>query len=136
MRLVAEADSRIPLAFDPAYQFNATSIDKRLEYYASYGDDDFFEVALEGETIVGFHAIRIIPYPPSFRAGNISTLWVAPSARATGIARHLKQLGEAWARKSGLIFLQTNVHVRNQRMLEINQDAGYETDYFHMRKRL
>ena len=136
MHLIGDADARIPLEYDPSYTFNDTSAGKRAEYYTTFSDEDFFEVAIDDGKIVGFHAIRIIPYPPNFRVGNISTLWVSEAQRGLGIAEKLKKLGEDWGRKHGLLFLQTNVHVKNHRMIEINEGAGYTTEYLHMRLRL
>ena len=136
MRFVAEADSRIPLEYDSHYTFTATSIDQRLKYYQEFKDEDFFEVALDRDRVVGFHAVHIIPYPPDLKAGNIATLWVDPDYRKKGIASQLKARAEVWGRKNKLAFLQTNVHTNNKKMLAINQAAGFETAYIHLRKRL
>lgn len=136
MRFIAEADSRIPLEFDPNYQFETSSIDARLDYYHKLKDDDFFQVvAFEGK-IIGFHIVGKIPYPPNFQVGNIVTLWIAPEFRSQGLAAQLKQQAEAWAQTQGLIFLQTNVHKNNTRMLEMNSQNGYDVAYLHLRKRL
>lgn len=136
MRFVAEADSRIPLEYDAHYQFTDTSIDQRLKYYKEFKADDFFDVALDGKRVVGFHAVHIIPYPPELRVGNIVTLWVDPAYRRKGIASTLKARAEIWGREHQLAFLQTNVHTNNKTMLAINQAAGFETAYINLRKRL
>ncbi len=135
-RFVAEADSRIPLEYGSHYTFTATSIDQRLKYYQEFKADDFFDVALDGERVVGFHAVHIIPYPPDLKVGNIATLWVDPAYRKKGIAAQLKARAEMWGREHKLAFLQTNVHTNNKTMLAINQAAGFETAYIHLRKRL
>ena len=135
-RFVAEADSRIPLEYDPDYTFTAASIDQRLKYYQAFKSEDFFEVALDGDRVVGFHAVHIIPYPPDLKVGNIATLWVDPDYSGKGIAAQLKARAEIWGREHKLAFLQTNVHTNNKKMLAINQAAGFETAYIHLRKRL
>jgi len=135
-RFVAEADSRIPLEYDSHYTFTATSIDQRLKYYQEFKADDFFDVAVDGERVVGFHAVHIIPYPPDLRVGNIATLWVAPDYRKKGIGHQLKTRAEIWGREKKLAFLQTNVHTNNKTMLAINEAAGFETAYINLRKRL
>lgn len=136
MRFIAEADSRIPLAYDSHYTFTSSSVEQRLKYYQEFKADDFFEVALDGSRVVGFHAIHVIPYPPDLKVGNIATLWVDPALRRRGIASQLKARAEAWGREHKLAFLQTSVHTNNKTMLAINQAAGFETAYINLRKRL
>lgn len=135
-RFVAEADSRIPLEYDSHYSFGPSSIDQRIKYYLDFKEDDFFDVALDGSRVVGFHAVHIIPYPPDVKIGNIATLWVDPAFRQQGIASQLKSRAEMWGREKKLVFLQTNVHTNNKKMLAINQAAGFETAYINLRKRL
>jgi GNAT superfamily N-acetyltransferase len=136
MRFIAEADSRIPLEYDSHYTFTDASIDQRLKYYQDFKADDFFDVALDGSRVVGFHAVHIIPYPPDLSVGNIATLWVDPDYRKKGIAKQLKGRAENWGREKKLVFLQTNVHTNNKKMMAINQAAGFDTAYIHLRKRL
>jgi GNAT superfamily N-acetyltransferase len=136
MRFIAEADSRIPLEYDSHYTYTDASIDQRLKYYQDFKTDDFFDVALDGPRVVGFHAVHIIPYPPDLRVGNIATLWVDPDYRKRGIASELKARAEIWGREKKLVFLQTSVHTNNKKMLAINQAVGFETAYIHLRKRL
>lgn len=136
LQFLAEMDSRIPLEFDPLYQWNEKNIQQRLEHYKRTKEDDFFGVAIFQGKIVGFHALNIIPYPPALRIATISTLWVDPGFRKQGIARALKLQAEAWAKKQELAFIQTNVHKDNSKMLSLNNSMGFETSYFTMRKRL
>lgn len=136
MRFIADADSRIPLDYDPSYQFSESSIDSRLDYYKQLASDDFFEVVTTNGSLIAFHIVKKIPYPPNFLVGNIISLWVHPDFRSKGLASELKNRAEKWAKKNGMIFMQTNVHKNNSRMLKMNQSNGYETEYFHLRKRL
>lgn len=136
MRFIAEADSRIPLEFDPSYTFTDASVDGRVEFYQQLKADDFFEVAILGTDVVAFHIVMKAPYPPNFFMGNIITLWVHPAHRGTGLAAKLKSAAETWARKSGCVFMQTNVHRNNQRMMNLNEANGYSPTYICMRKKL
>jgi len=136
MRFIAETDSRIPVEYDPTYIFTESSIDTRLEFYQQLSDDDFFEVVSDGDEIVAFHIVKKIPYPPTFHVGNIITSWVHPDHRGQGLLSKLKANAVSWAKKSEMIFMQTNVHKNNQRMLDINEKNGFESAYINMRKRL
>lgn len=79
--LIAEADSRIPAEYDPAYIFNESSIDARLEFYKQLSDDDFFEIVARGNEVIAFHIVKKTPYPPNIQIGNIVTSWVRPGRR-------------------------------------------------------
>ncbi|MFN8369063.1 MAG: hypothetical protein U0T83_00390 [Bacteriovoracaceae bacterium] len=52
------------------------------------------------------------------------------------IARTLKKNGENWARSKKLCHLDTSTHIKNVRMLEINQKQGFEILTYNMRKKL
>ena len=136
LAFIAQMDSRIPLDFDPSFIVDENSAPARLKYLQSLAPSDFFEVAVNGPSIIGFHIITVQPYPPDLKIGNIITLWVSPEFRQQGVAGELKRRGEGWARAQKLTFIQTNVHVNNARMQELNQANGYSTAYLHMRKRL
>jgi ribosomal protein S18 acetylase RimI-like enzyme len=101
----------------------------------------FAGIALERRTpgqrrqIVGLHILRRFEEGPLVGA-HIGGLWVHERCRRQGIARRLKALGESWARSIGAAFINTNVLVNNQRMLDFNRSLGF-TDYrVNMRKRL
>lgn len=136
MRIIAEADSRIPLEFDPIYKYSEASIDQRLEYYKQLKDDDFFEVIEHNGEVIGFHMVKKVVLPPNPAGGNVLSLWVHPDHRGKGLAAKMKTNAEAWARQAGLAFLQTNVHTNNKRMMKINQSNGYELAYINLRKTL
>jgi GNAT superfamily N-acetyltransferase len=136
MNFIAEMDSRIPLEYDSSYKFSESSIPERREYYEKFTAEDFFEVAVMDGKVVGFHLAHIIPYPGDVFIGNVATLWVDPACRGQGIAGELKARAEAWGREHRLVFLQTNVHRNNQRMLAINESLGFEVSYLNLRKRL
>jgi GNAT superfamily N-acetyltransferase len=136
LRIVAEAEARIPLEFYHRYVFAEASIAARPEFYKQLTEKDFFEIAVLDEAVVAFHILRRTPYPPDLFVGSVISLWVHPDHRGRDIARTLKLRGEAWARTKGLFFLQTHVHVDNQRMLDVNRTSGYEVAYLNLRKPL
>lgn len=95
----------------------------------------FAGIALDARAIVGLHILRRFEEGP--RVGvHIAGLWVAEPHRRGGIARRLKQDGEAWARAIGADFINTNVRSGNLRMLEINARLGFEPYRIQLRKRL
>ncbi len=136
LRIIGEVDARIPLAYDTGHVFAEASISARLDFYQQLAEDDFFDVATAGNDLIGFHIIRKTPYPPELFIGSIISLWVHPDYRGKGIAGNLKARGEYWARAKSLEFLQTQVHVQNQRMIEVNREHGYEVAYLNLRKQL
>ncbi len=134
MAFIARADSRIPLDYDETYHWTEASITNRLDYYQTMAEDDFFDVAEFDGKIVAFHLLKVVTHPPDWKVGNIATLWVDPAHRGQGIAAEIKRRGEEWARQKGLKFIQTNVHVKNERMLRLNREQGFEHVYAHLRK--
>ena len=98
-------------------------------------NNTFSGVALEGADIIGLHILR--RFDEGGLVGvHIAGLWVAERHRRTGVARRLKELGEAWARSIGANFVNTNVGVTNARMLAINQGIGFRPYKLNLRKRL
>jgi GNAT superfamily N-acetyltransferase len=92
-------------------------------------------IALHRAEIVGVHVVR--RYVEYEQVGaHIAGLWVHPSYRRQGIAGVLKENGEAWARSIGAVFLNTNVHAENERMLAMNVRAGFAVFRYNLRKRL
>lgn len=136
MNFIAEQDSKIPLEYDSDYKWNEKSVGDRLDYFKRMKPDDFFEVAVVENKIVGFHLVYKFPYPPDLQAGMIATLWVDQGLRGKGIGSELKRRGEIWARENKLSFLQTGVHVNNSKMMEINEKNGFEIISYDLRKKL
>lgn len=88
-----------------------------------------------GREIVGLHILRRFEEGPLVGA-HIGGLWVHERCRRRGIARRLKAMGESWARSIGARFINTNVLVNNQRMLDINHALGFSDYRINLRKRL
>jgi GNAT superfamily N-acetyltransferase len=99
----------------------------------------FAGIALErgapGREIVGLHILRRFEEGPLVGA-HIGGLWVHERCRRRGIARRLKAMGETWARGIGAAFINTNVLVNNQRMLDFNHALGFFDYRVNLRKRL
>ena len=134
---IAEIDSKIPLQYDPNFLWSEQSIAAKLDQYIKQiSVDDYFEVAQSENRIVGFHAIKKMPYPPDLFAAAIFTLWIDPEYRGHKIAGNLKDRGEKWAKQNNCKYMITNVHAQNAQMLALNQNAGFETIQFSMRKSL
>ena len=103
----------------------------------------FAGVALERATgsqkraasIVGLHLLRRFEEGPLIGA-HVAGLWVAEHRRRQGVARHLKAMGERWARGIGAAFLNSNVLVNNERMLKLNHELGFVDYRINLRKRL
>ncbi len=92
-------------------------------------------VALHEERIVGLHLLRRFEEYEGCGA-HIAGLWVDPTYRRMGIARRLKQQGEAWARSVGATFLNTNVMPDNDAMLRLNAAEGFRVFRLNQRKKL
>jgi ribosomal protein S18 acetylase RimI-like enzyme len=132
-QFVAEIDSRIPIEYDPHFQWVEANIQKRISDYHLLKKTDFFHVAILNKEIIGFHIIKENDYL-NHTMGNVVSLWVAPNHRRKGIAKKLKELGEEWGKKRKVKFIQTAVHFNNTAMNEMNKKMGYEKTYELLRK--
>lgn len=133
---LAETDSKIPLLYDPNFPWDSCAVSSRRDLFANKLDtNDFFEIAISDEKIVGFHIVKKIPYGKLF-AGLIITLWVHDDFRNKGIAKTLKDHAEAWAKSLKLDHLETSVHANNKRMLKINENSGFQVAQITLRKKI
>jgi len=85
--------------------------------------------------IVALHIVRRFEEGPAI-GGHIAGLWVDVAYRRQGVATRLKAMGESWARSIGATFLNSNVLVGNQRMLDLNHKLGLQDYRINLRKRL
>jgi GNAT superfamily N-acetyltransferase len=95
----------------------------------------FSGIAVEHGEVIGLHILRRFE-EGALVGAHVAGLWVDERRRGVGVARTLKEHGEAWARSIGADFLNTNVQVANARMLEINERCGFEPYRINLRKRL
>ncbi len=93
------------------------------------------KMAFDGEKLIGFHALKLID-EESVRFAHIGTFWVHGEHQKQGIGKGVKMMGEEWAREKKCDFIQTGVNFTNERMLEINNKAGYEVFSQILRKKL
>ena len=130
--IIAKIDNKIPLEFNSNHEVNQEQTLERVKYYKELLDNSFFEIAFLNEDPVAFHALQ----KRGSKSANIATLWVHPSYRKQGLAKNLKRRGIEWARKEKLECITTSVHTTNERMVEINQDAGFEVLSVNMKLKL
>jgi GNAT superfamily N-acetyltransferase len=131
--LYAIAAERDPYHFEKSEEFiDRCLVKARREEDSS---NTFAGLALEGSQIVGLHVLRRFEEGPLV-AAHVAGLWVAERCRRRGIARRLKELGENWARSIGAAFLNSNVLVTNDPMLQLNRQLGFDDYRVNLRKRL
>jgi len=92
-------------------------------------------IALHEGEIVGLYTVRAHDVYGRLGA-HVAGLWVHEDYRRMGVAATLREQAEAWARGIGAEFLSANVHVDNERMLELSEEAGFEVFQLHIRKDL
>lgn len=69
-------------------------------------------------------------------ACHIHGLWVHDDYRNKGLGKELKSLGEAWAKKMGCNFMDSNVRAKNEKMISLNESLGYRVARINFRKQL
>lgn len=137
MQSIAAIDMTIPALFDNLFQVNEKTIGERLEQLKKCKADDFFEVAItENNKVIGYHFLNKFKSPHGVLAANIQTLWVDPDFRKRGIATHLKQRAERWAKEQNLDHILTFIHHKNSSMRALNENFEYELVGFTIRKSL
>lgn len=67
---------------------------------------------------------------------TIELLFVYPKYRRQGFARQLKLVLEDWAMKEGAQTIQSTINTKNQAMLNLNHQIGYEDTHIKMKKDL
>ena len=131
--LYAIAAERDPYHFEKSEEFiDRCLVKARREEDAS---NTFAGLALDAAEIVGLHVLRRFEEGPLVGA-HVAGLWVAERCRRRGVARHLKTMGESWARSIGAAFLNSNVLVTNAPMLRLNRQLGFDDYRINLRKRL
>lgn len=133
LKYIAKIDSEIPIELDPLYGWSQAAADERFEYFKNL--QGLRLVALNGDQVVGFHVLYILDKAFA-KISNISTFWIHADYRKQGIGKTLKKMGEDWSRENKCDYIQTNVHRANERMIQINEDAGFQQTYLNMRKYL
>ena len=133
LKHIAKIDSEIPIELDPLYRWTPECAQERFDYFKKL--EGLRLVVLNNDQIIGFHVLYLIDKAFA-KISNISTFWIHPDFRQQGIGKKLKQMGEEWSRENNCDYIQTNVHRLNDRMIQINEDAGFQVTYLNMRKHL
>lgn len=121
------------------YVVTPASIAKQKEQLQSWGNKDnaHLSIALTPELKhVGFNSLYISKSYDGSPYGKIVILYVLPEFRSQGIAAQLKKEGETWLKSQGVNKVQTEIDAQNQRMLEINQKAGFRIKSYTLEKTL
>tara|TARA_X000001036_G_C20603052_1_gene775767 strand:+ start:571 stop:933 length:363 start_codon:yes stop_codon:yes gene_type:complete len=95
-------------------------------------------VALESESIVGIATVSpdLNMLDHSGTVWNIADVWVEPSHRRRGIARHLVKASEERAMLDGATEVRLQVYASNGAASMMYGELGYNTIIRTMRKRL
>ncbi len=91
--------------------------------------------AFDGAEMIGAHYLHRMTLDQR-PACHIHGLWVHPGYQQRGVARKLKAMGEAWAKRTGCEFMDANVRVTNRRMIALNESLGYTVERLNFRKAL
>jgi GNAT superfamily N-acetyltransferase len=109
------------------YEVTAASVAKQranIEGWLAKEEMHLTVACLEGAP-VGWNSLYITRDYSGRPLGKIIILYVVPEHRGRGIARRLKEEGEAWLRAAGARQVITEIDAKNERMLEINRRAGF-----------
>ncbi len=86
----------------------------------------FLAVAPDAPTdIVGHTIVRVDEMPDGRRYGLVSTTYVDPAHRRSGIADALLERGEAWIREQGMVEAATWTSARNVRLIRLYEKHGF-----------
>ena len=138
IRFICEIDSTIPPLFDTEFLIDEAVVQSRIkEYTEKLTDDDFFDVAVtDTGRVVGFHILHIKPHFKNAKKAMVHTLWVAENFRKQKIAQTLKNRAESWAKFHKLNHIETWVSKKNENMIKLNQNLGFEIVNYKMRKNI
>lgn len=110
------------------YQVTDVSIAKRKEQIRKWISDDDVHLTVainhDGQP-VGFNSLYIMTDYSGIKFGKIVILYVSPEYRNQGVARQLKIETETWLISKGISAVITEIDAKNERMLEINEKAGF-----------
>ncbi|MCD8511717.1 MAG: GNAT family N-acetyltransferase [Bacillus sp. (in: Bacteria)] len=67
---------------------------------------------------------------------DIISLWTKEDVRGQGLAKKLKNELEIWAKERGASQIHTTVSKANTTMIRLNEELGYEVEYYRMYKHI
>ena len=123
---------------DPRLDINSMDIEDVRNFLRRLILDRRLIVALESESIVGIATVApdLNMLDHSGTVWNIADVWVEPSRRRQGIARHLVKASEERALLDGATEVRLQVYASNDAASMMYGQLGYRTIIRTMRKRL
>lgn len=125
-------------AHDPRLDIGSMDIEDVRNFLRRLILDHRIIVALESESIVGIATVSpdLNMLDHSGTVWNIADVWVEPSHRRRGIARHLVKASEERAMLDGATEVRLQVYATNGAASMMYGELGYNTIIRTMRKRL
>ena len=133
---LAELHENSPKEWDETWVVEPSFLEERTrEINSKVGDDDvlFLFLKNEGGKIIGFHWVEFLKEKNFSR---IKSLWVDPEYRGKGLGKKLKISGEKWSRHKGASKMITNVHWKNEKMIDLNIANGFNPGFVYLEKAL
>ncbi len=94
-------------------------------------------LAFSGEKdVVGHVILRLEGYQDGLVLGLVSTIYVAPASRRSGVAKRLIDRGEQWLKQHGAAILATDTDERNEPLRNLFQNRGYGVTFREPRTRM
>jgi ribosomal protein S18 acetylase RimI-like enzyme len=90
-----------------------------------------FIAELDGQ-VAGFMLCRLKRLPPHMGgelAGELSDMWIVPSARRLGIGQKLSRLAIEWLREQGAGSVEIQILRDNEASLKLYERMGFEVEY-------
>ncbi|MFC1746101.1 GNAT family N-acetyltransferase [Candidatus Riflebacteria bacterium] len=121
------------------YRVSEESVSVRVEQIKEWvnKEDSHITVACnKDKELLGFNSLFIAKDYNGSNYGKIVILFVLPAYRNMGVARKIKLEGEEWLRSKGIFKVITEIDAKNERMLAINQKAGFRIKSYVMERSL
>lgn len=133
---IAEWHNLTPMLWNPNYKVNDAILKETIERIAKTNQDDLFITLARTyqNAICGF--VWAYKQDKPENSAMIKSLYVDERYRNLGIATQLKVLLEKWCVEKGLNIIQTTVHFKNKKMINLNEKLGYEAGMVLMSKSL
>ena len=138
MPIATRHGSEFALPEIEGYQIKDQAVEQTYKELITLPDDSVTNVIVARAgtgDLIGFHWIRVSSEGKQ-TSGRIHSLWVHEKYRRCGIARKLKELGEAWMREQGAVHVTTEVFYVNKKMIDLNIKLGFTPWQVEMTKDL
>ena len=138
IKRIARIHQTGPLDWIKGYEVSEEAVEQTYKVLSESNDNPKTHVIVardENENLVGFHWVSLGTEQGDVSA-RIESLWVDKKYRRKGIAKKLKQLGEAWMKENGAKKVSTAVFYVNKKMIEFNLKEGFTPGQVQMTKEL